>query len=366
MAQLKRITVRGYKSIYALEDFELRSLNVLIGANGAGKSNFISLFRMLADIAEQRLQLFVQNEGGPDALLFGTRKRTARMEAAIEFGIDGYRFTLEPNGDRLIFAAEEVFSITGASTLPGKQIHIYGIGGGNAETKLPDVAHGPFYPYARKAIGAWRVYHFHDTSRSAPVRVPQAVRDNQRLKSDGGNLAPFLRHLRERYTESYERIVQTVRMVAPFFGGFIYRSDPGERIELEWFEIDDPDTTLGVRQMSDGTLRFALLTTLLLQPAELQPDTIIIDEPELGLHPYALAVMASLLQQAAETRQLIVSTQSGELISEFQPEDVVVVDRRDGASVFKRLDAEELADWLKDYALGDLWKQNVLGGRPAR
>jgi predicted ATPase len=366
MAQLKRLSIRGYKSIYALEDFELRSLNVLIGANGAGKSNFISLFRMLADVAEQRLQLFVQIEGGADALLFGTRKRTAKMDVTVEFGANGYQFSLEPSGDRLIFASEEMLSIVGAATLPGRSINIYGVGAGNAETKLPEVAQGPFMPYARKAIGAWRVYHFHDTSRSAPVRAPQAVRDNLRLKSDGGNLAPFLRHLRERYSECYERIVQTVRMVAPFFGGFVYRSDPGERIELEWFEADDADTPLGVRQMSDGTLRFICLATLLLQPPELRPDTILIDEPELGLHPYALAVVASLLQQAAETRQLVVSTQSIELINEFQPEDVIVVDRRDGASTFKRLDEQELADWLKDYGLGELWERNILGGGPAR
>jgi len=360
MAQLKRLTVRGYKSIYALEDFELRSLNVLIGANGAGKSNFISLFRMLADLVEQRLQLFVQKEGGPDALLFGTRKRTAKIDVKVEFEGIGYQFSLEPSGDRLRFASEDMVSISEYQTATQS------IGSGNFETKLPDVAQGPFLPYVRKAMGAWRVYHFHDTSKSAPVRVAQAVRDNLRLKSDAGNLAPYLRHLRERYTENYERIVQTVRMVAPFFGDFVYRKDPGERIELEWFEIDDPNTPLGVRQMSDGTLRFVCLATLLLQPTDLQPDTILIDEPELGLHPYALAVLADLLHQAAEARQLIVSTQSGELVNEFQPEEVIVVNRRDGASTFGRLDGEELADWLKDDALGDLWKLNVVGGRPAR
>lgn len=359
MAQVKRITVRGYKSIYELKDFELRSLNVLIGANGAGKSNFISLFRMLAALADQRLQLFIQSEDGPDALLFGTRKHTANIKIRIEFEDNGYKFWLEPSGDRLIFAHEELLMLSEYTPTTIR------ISSGGVETMLPHEARNPVAGYVRKAIAGWRAYHFPDTSRSALIRQKHRVGDDLILRSDGENLAPFLRRLREQHPEHYNRIVQTIRQVAPFFGDFLYRK-AAERVELEWFAIDDPDTVFSARQLSDGTLRFACLATLLLQPEELQPDTILIDEPELGLHPYALAVVASLLQQAAETRQLIVSTQSVELINEFQPEDVIVVDRIDGASTFKRLDAEELADWLKDYTLGDLWKQNVVGGRPAR
>ena len=155
-------------------------------------------------------------------------------------------------------------------------------------------------------------------------------------------------------------------MVAPFFGDFVYRRDPGERIELEWFQADDPDTPRSPRQLSDGTLRFICLATLLLQPLQLRPSTILLDEPELGLHPYALTVLAGLLRQASGSNQLVVSTQSAELLSELQPEDIIVVDRKEGASTFERLDPERLKEWLADYALGELWKMNVLGGRPAK
>ena len=155
-----------------------------------------------------------------------------------------------------------------------------------------------------------------------------------------------------------------MRLAAPFFGDFIYRPEVGERIDLEWFEAGNPDTPYGPRQLSDGTLRFIGLATLLLQPTEFQPDTILIDEPELGLHPYALALLASLFKQAAETRQLIVSTQSAELISGLEPQHIVVVDRQGAESTFKRLLPEELQEWLKDYALGELWKMNIFGGRP--
>lgn len=360
MPQLNRLTVRGFKSIRALEDFELGGLNALIGANGAGKSNFICLFRMLAELSEKRLQLFVQDQDGPDSLLFGTRKRTPQMDAEFYFARNGYRISLKPSGERLIFAREETWFSGDFTDKP------HPLGAGHDEARLPEVQDDTFAPYVRPAIAGWRVYHFHDTSTSAAVRQAQAVRDNLRLKPDAGNLAAFLRLLRERHPEHYQRIVETIHMVAPFFGDFVYRKDPRERIELEWFEADDPDTVRGPRQLSDGTLRFICLATLLLQPVYLQPDTILIDEPELGLHPYALAVLGALLRQASDARQLIVSTQSVELVNEFAPEDVVVVSRKDGASAFERLDPERLKEWLRDYALGELWKMNVLGGRPTR
>lgn len=172
--------------------------------------------------------------------------------------------------------------------------------------------------------------------------------------------------MRAQYPDEHQRIAETVRMVAPFFGDFVYRKDPGERVQLEWFDVDDPDTPRGPRQLSDGTLRFISLATLLLQPDHLKPWTILIDEPELGLHPYALAVLAGLLRVASDARQIIVSTQSVELVNEFQPEDLIVVNRREGASTFERLEAEPLKDWLEEYAPGELWKMNILAGRPAR
>jgi predicted ATPase len=360
MPELKRLTVRGYKSIRALEDFELRSLNVLIGANGAGKSNLISLFRMLAEVSQQRLRLFVAIEDGSDALLHGSRRHTGQIDVDLDFGLSGYRISLKPGGERMFFAQEEVWSRDDL----GDTAH--SLGTGHEESRLHDAQDGSVAPYVRRTLAGWRVYHFHDTSTSAPVRQAQATRDNLRLKPDAGNLAPFLRRLRETETAHYERIVDTIRLAAPFFGDFVYREKLPERVGLEWYEAGDPDTVRTPRQLSDGTLRFICLATLLLQPVSLQPDTILIDEPELGLHPFALAVLGALLRRASESRQLIVSTQSAELLNEFVPEDIVVVSRRDGASLFDRLQPEQLKDWLQDYTLGELWKTNVLGGEPAR
>lgn len=361
MAKLESLTVRGYKSIHSLEDFRLGQLNVLIGANGAGKSNFISLFNLLARVVERRLQVFIAEQDGPEAILFGGRKQTERIEIEFTFGKNAYAFSLVPAGDRLIFDQEETrfFGDWKTTTHP--------LGSGHNESRLKhaeETGEDSFASYVWTAIMRWAVYHFHDTSTTAPVRQSQAVRDNIYLKPDAGNLGPFLRHLREQFPEHYQQIIETVRLAAPFFGDTIYRRNTEERMELEWFHANDPDTVLGPRQLSDGTLRFLCLTTLLLQPSQMQPDLMLIDEPELGLHPYALSLLAEMLRQASDARQLVISTQSADLVNELTPDDIVVVDRKDGESRFQKLDADHLKEWLEDYALGDMWKMNIFGGRP--
>jgi len=371
MAVLDRLTVRGFKSIRGLEDFELSGLNVLIGANGAGKSNLMGLFRMVSELAGKRLQLFVKREGGKDGLLFGGLRRTRTMDVEVCFdnGRYQYRFSLVPATDGLMFAqeylrpgvAEFIDLVEGDPSID----HGTTWSGGHQEARLATLGRGDFAAYVLPAMRDWRVYHFHDTSEVAGMRCPQAVRDNLRLKPDGANLGPFLRFLHERHPHEHREIVDAVRLAAPFFGGFVYRKDVDERMELEWHHVDDADTPLGPLQLSDGTLRFMCLATLLLQPTAMQQRLILIDEPELGLHPFALTLLAEMLQSASEARQVIVSTQSADLVSEFRPEDVVVVDRRDGESVFERLDPDRLQDWLKEYSLGQLWKAEVVGGGPA-
>ncbi len=219
--------------------------------------------------------------------------------------------------------------------------------------------------YIKPAIESWRVYHFHDTSDTALVKQIHSATDNLRLKTDAANLAAFLLRLKQKFPKNYEQIVKTIQLVAPFFADFVHREDE-QAIQLEWLEAGNLDTPFKAHVLSDGTLRFICLATLLLQPFQLMNDTILIDEPELGLHPYALAVLADLIKRAAEQKQVIISTQSVELINHFSANDIIVVDRVNDASTFKRLDEELLKDWLDDYTLGDLWKQNIIGGRPSR
>ena len=375
MAKLDRFTVRGFKSIRALDDFALRGLNVLIGPNGAGKSNFLNVFEMLQQLSTKRLQLFTRGEGGPDALLFGGRRRTSSLSVTLSFdgGRYQYRFSLEPVANAVAFASEWLLPGVAAfltDTAPGTMPTVDGgttWRGGHEEARLADLGIGDFASYVLPGMQRWRVFHFQDMSRVAQIRLSSAVRDDLHLKPDAGNLAPFIRRLRIDHPEHYRRIVETVRLAAPFFGDFIHRQhkDADEQIELEWCQADDPDSVLGPFQLSDGTLRFICLATLLLQPPDFQPGLILIDEPELGLHPAALTLLAEMLQHASDERQVIVSTQSADLVSELDPQDVVVVDRKDNASAFTRLEGDRLSGWLEDYALGELWKMNVLGGRPA-
>lgn len=212
----------------------------------------------------------------------------------------------------------------------------------------------------------WRVYHFHDTSDTALVKQIHGINDNYEFATDARNLAAFLFRLKNMEENSYHQIVCTIRMVAPYFDDFILRANPLQpnNIQLEWKDTNN-DIPFIASQLSDGTLRFICLATLLLQPNTLMPETILIDEPELGLHPYAITLLASLIKKASVTKQIIISTQSVELLNEFQPNDIIVVNHEQNHSIFKKLDEQALKTWLEDdYTLGDLWKNNILGGRP--
>lgn len=354
---LSEIKINGYKSI-AKCDLHMGCLNVLIGANGAGKSNFISFFRLIAVLLDHRLQSLVGKSGGPDALLYFGRKTTESLDAELYFGNNGYKFALEATLDnRLMFQREALWW-----NMSGDK----GIRSGHFESQA-DQHRTSIANFTLPIMRQWRGYHFHDTSDSARVKQIHAININDHLREDGSNLAAFLYRLEKHHQPQYRRIVRTIRMVAPYFGDFYLRPtvDHSDSIQLEWTEKDH-DTPLKASALSDGTLRFILLTTVLLQPEELMPSAIIIDEPELGLHPYAINVLADLIKSASNQHQLIISTQSVELVNEFDVEDLIVVDKQHGASTFKRLEEEELKEWLEEYSLGELWKKNLLGGRPQR
>lgn len=362
---IDKITLKGFKSIRSLEDFPLRNLNILIGANGAGKSNFVSFFTFLREAVEERLALYVAKQGGADKHLFLGSKLTEKISVHLYFHPLGYGFHLEPTADNgFVFSNEHyemVLRRSGSIHPPiGKGGHRESLlknwAKKAADPKLPRTIYG--------SISDWIVYHCHDTSDLAPMRRPGSVRDNEYLRSDAGNLGAYLLMLRDRHERIYERIRETVRLAAPFFDDFKFRpraSNGDEMLHLEWTQRGS-DYPFLVTQLSDGTLRFIALTTALLQPNP--PATILLDEPELGLHPYALNLLAALLKEAAAEIQVIVSTQSASLLDHFEAEDTVVVEREDGASTFKRLSSVELEEWRKDYSLGELWEKNIFGGRP--
>lgn len=369
MEKLKLITVKGFKSIQDMS-LELGSLNVLIGVNGAGKSNLVSFFKMLNEMMGGRLQHYVATSGRAQSLLHFGPKTTPQVEATLAFeadkGTDTYHMRLfYASGDTLVFAEEElVFLGKDWSGSPKRT----DLGAGHQETRINDQADkGEQTAKAvRHLLNRCRVFHFHDTSVTARVRQYCYVGDDRWLMPDAGNLAAILYRLRNREEgPSYRRILATVRRIAPFFEDFVLEpTGNGDKdIILNWRQKDS-DQVFGPHQLSDGTLRAMALATLLQQPVDALPCLIIVDEPELGLHPAAKTIIAGLFKKASHHCQIIMATQSAALLDAFDAEDVVVVERDAEASSFRRLDEASLNEWLEGYSLGQLWEKNVLGGGP--
>lgn len=362
---IDRITLSGFKSIERLDDFELHKLNVLIGANGAGKSNFVDYFRMLRSFADENFQQFVNAAGGGDGFLFLGPKVTPEIASKIAFGDNGYGFTLRPTASGSLMIASE-------TTWFQDQSHTYGSA---QESVLRSISHeesrkSPGRPgighYVYEAVSSWTVYHFHDTSPLAPMRRDQAIQDTERFRHDASNIAPFLLGLREEQPGSYQLIRDTVRLIAPFFDDFLLRPrtrGTNEQVRLEWLQKGS-DFPFQPGHLSDGTIRFICLAVALLQPQP--PATIVVDEPELGLHPFAISMLADLIQSASQRTQVIVSTQSPTLLDYFEPSDIVVVSRREGRTTLERLDQQALAGWLEEYSVGELWQKNIVQGGPTR
>ena len=398
MTALSAITIKGFRSIGSVEDLAIRPINVLIGANGSGKSNFLGVFKLLQAIRAGRLQNYVAHAGGADRILHFGSKVTEMVAIDVTFGeqLPKYKIELDATDDDrlnashsefLYFLNEEEQELRGAivglgGRITGSEIesgdddlilHAFRIlssleaGISNPEPRKLDAPAGMAVANIQDHLERWRVYHFLDTGTNSPIKKHNDVHDNRFLRPDGANLAAFLYLLHEKHSSEYDLTRRTVRLVAPFFEDF--RLEPlalnEDKIRLEW-RHKRSDAYFDASSLSDGTLRFIALATLLLQPEVLRPSVILVDEPELGLHPYALELLAALVKQAAVKSRVILATQSPILLDHFDPEDVLVTDLVEGKTTFTRLDADDLEVWLEDYSLGQLWEKNELGGRPAR
>jgi predicted ATPase len=361
---LKQISIEGFKSIRKLDSFELDNLTVLIGANGAGKSNFISLFRALSHIMSAGLQNHVAATGRAHSWLFDGHETALAASLCMETekGSNEYEFGLKYGpGDSLFFEKELFRFLPRGCKDPGPK---KSLGEGHLESKLRDLAEsGEQTPKAIRAIlQRFIVHQFHNTSYTSRMKQPWLLNDGRWLKEDGANLAPFLLRLRDEQPPYYARIVRTIRQSIPFFADFELQPSNGD-VLLAWHE-KGTDRVFSAYQASDGMLRFFALVALLLQPAADLPNVLILDEPELGLHPHAIATIASLIKAASENTQILLATQSVTLLNEFEADHVVVVERKGRESIFQRKSKVELATWLEDYSLGELWEKNIIGGQP--
>lgn len=369
--KLKRIEVSGFKSIASSppQGVEFGDVTILLGANGAGKSNLFALMRMLGFLTTGALQHFVGKHGSRQLLFRGPKTtESMRFEVTLEDDdkTDIYEIRLSHGlPDRLFVSGERVsFHRKG---FPKPQEYFLSEGGGEAGLAEDD---RPTSQVLTALLRGIKTFQFHDTSDTARVKDRVNVEDASYLRSDAGNLAAFLKRMKDSsdHRRYYDRIVRHVRGIMPQFGDFVLEplAENERYLRLNWTDTDNGDYLFGPDQISDGSLRFMALTTLLMQPPDMLPRVIVIDEPELGLHPAAIRELAGMIKRASQHAQLLLATQSTRLVDEFSAEQMVVVewDSALGTSVFKRLDANNLAEWLANYTLSELWEKNVLGGQP--
>jgi predicted ATPase len=371
--QLQEVIIKGYKSISsnAPLHLKLKKINVILGANGSGKSNIISFFKMLNYMMSGSMQSFIESNGGSQSFLHYGSKKTQNIQASLIFKSykchDKYDFALSyATPDKLIITSEEAeYQNNDGKYSRPKKIKLET---DFKESVLSSKQEDKTLAAIRRILVNCKVYQFHDSSQTAAMRnsCPQDA-DNY-LQAEANNLAAFLLRIKNEYPDNYNNIVSYVRLVVPQFHDFILEPNKAGNVMLKWHDNSASDYIFLPNQFSDGSIRFIALATLLLQPKNIMPSVIIIDEPELGLHPYAITQLAEMIKEASNNAQVIIATQSPYLIDEFCANDIIVVEsiKEEGYShtQLKRLNEVELKDWLDDYTISDLWDKNVIGGRP--
>jgi predicted ATPase len=375
MHQLRKLSLRGFRSIKELDDFAFGPITVLVGANGSGKSNLIGFFRMMNFVMQGGLQRFLQDGGGASNFLHIGPAHTRSLDANLVFRsgvglntkLNRYRCELTFAAvDRLIFFHEEVQSELEGTDNPDTILFENKEPSESAliREKTPDPLEAD--TLIRQFLNKVGVFHFHDTSMTARMRNNTRASEAAHLWDDGGNLAAVLLRLNKEFPANYRRVVAGVNTIFPELSDFYLEpaAGHGTSLLLRWRPASNPTEVFGPAHLSDGSLRMIALVTLFNLPEEMAPWMIILDEPELGLHPAAEAYLASLIRSASTQSQVLLSTQSATLVDHFKPSEVVVTEMHEGASTFSRLDDEKLSHWLKRYTLGEAWRKNVFGGRP--
>lgn len=371
---VERVHVQGFRSLADVELADLLRAAVLIGANGAGKSNFIRFFEMLSWMLKaRRMDEFVQKQGGADDQLHGGNRTTPRMEAELsirtDMGRNDYRFALShAHPDRLFFV-EEGFRFSREDQLSKAPWQYLESGGQEAE--IVRAAQSGAHPginvkTASVVVHLLRdcaVYQFHDTSDESNFKKRWQVDDSDYIRSHGGNLAAVLLRLEREDLDRYELICEQIGRILPGFDNFELEESYG-KVALRW-KAKGTHKTFGAHLTSDGSLRFFALVTLLSLPAEMLPSVLLLDEPELGLHPAAITLVSGMIRSLSEERQIIVATQSPLLVDAFDVEEIFVLELRDGRTEVRKRSSNDYRVWLdENFTPGELWQKNLLGGRP--
>lgn len=349
---INTISIEGWRSIKNVE-VTLRKINILLGANGSGKSSFLSAFELLdaASDDRQHLQHYIEKNGGANQNFHYGTKITDHVMIKIRIeDRHTYSYFLTAGKDDNVILDNR----------PDKSIYLAGSNSVHSHVaeyeKTPDLKEK-----LEELQNHFILYHFQDTGNTSPLKRVSDIYQTRYLHPDGDNLAAFLYEIKNTHPKNYESIITAIRFAFPDFKDFIFQKT-GENVRLLWNDRYAEHYDFPLSALSDGTLRFIALSTLLLQPNP--PKFIIIDEPELGLHPEAIGILAELIKLASANSQLLISTQSVQLVNCFTPDDLLIAEKEHGETKITRPDTEELKDWLKDYTLGEIWRKNIMGGNP--
>lgn len=351
------IEIEGYKSIKNAR-IDIKPINLIIGANGSGKSNFLSFFEFLNWLYERRLKEYVALNGGVDKMLHKGLESANEIYSKVGFGANAYSFRLKKGEEHFVFMREDLWYKNNPYVKNPTEITDFST---EAKLKYNDK---PRAAYTREYLEGLKKYHFHDTGKNSPFNsVSNIGSDTFILYENGDNLSALLYRIREEKPKTYRRIISNIQSIAPYFNDFYLVPNENGFIKLAW-QDKYSSFIYGANDLSDGTIRYIALAVLFMQP--ILPKTIIIDEPELGLHPSAISNLAEMIKSVANFGcQVILATQSIDLINYFTPEDIITVDQFEGKTTLRRLNQDDLRNWLDDFSLGNLWKNNIINsGQP--
>ena len=377
MARLDSIAISGFKSFGTEQQLSLGDVTVCLGANGAGKSNLISFFKMLNYMTTDGLQKYIAKNGMANAVLHFGSSQTKTISFKLKFSENEWKDTYIADlmfgmPDSLFFSGEHIIAQQEGHGHDGP-IESFLQSAGRYESSLngstfENIGVRNTCQVLKTILSKCRVFQFHDTSESSRLRNSCYIENGNFLMSDAGNLPAFLYAMKNKSPNYYRRIVEHIKIMVPQFQDFVLQPSVNNQrnILLNWIGERGSEYLFGPHQLSDGSLRYMALTTLLLQPKETLPDVIILDEPELGLHPAAIVALAGMISIAKKNCQVLLATQSPKLANQFSADEIVVVnyDKQKSESVLTRLDAESLKGWMQDYTIEELWEKNVFGGRP--
>ena len=398
------IKIEGFRSFKKVE-LEMPRLAVLIGPNGGGKSNFVDLLMLMAEAGNGELAVGVNKRGGFRNIAFGFEPTG---EVLVEFSFKGLRdpaSEMEPLPP-LITLAKKPFDITYRVTLRGlgvnfrvweEQLHQVSVDPeqitfeidrdatrtlfkwriisqeGEEPKSVEDVelaisqvkdANKFRPPYAVfQELRQWAFYRDIDVGPESPVRQPVLIRPATRLLSDGTNLSSVFFTIQQEHPDDWDDILGILKTAYPDFVKLTVPAGGGDgKVHLRWFERPNEKQGLSANLLSDGTLKLLCLVAILKSPNP--PPLICIDEPELGLHPDWIELVAELMQDAATRTQVIVATHSPQIVAKLDPDQVIVTEKVEAETHLTQLKTRDLEKWLKDFSLAELWLSGEIGGRP--